>query len=236
MVDSHIIQPERDSSDSSSASRQSLVAWGPEEKSWSQTQVCRQVGNSIVCTQDIWGDAPPNQAFKAIFALQQNLGLMRSTEQIPGQSVYRVSDTEAPPPYYPPGTLSVPGAGLKAEDPYSYHQGGKPGEIARQSGQPGTFDPYSFHPGDRNAPAVPPWIVPPGEPRPMPPGPQRPEDVIKPPATQPKPGDDTPRPAPVPGNPCRPCNPCSPGNGRWYPGKLAGRVLGRVFGGRGRCR
>lgn len=232
-------QPEKEAQTSPGSQ---LAFWGPEETYSSPKVSCKQIGNTIVCTQDIYGGqtAQPQQAFQAIYALQQHMGLAPSNFY-----VQRVSDSE-PPPYYPPGTLTLPGAGVQAEDPYGYHHGSKSSQTPQAGDKAAVpFDPYSFHPGDKNSPVLPlPWLTP-EIPLPQPlPGNPKPEDLVKTPGTQP--GQDLPGPKPTdplrpnPGdrtqtNPCRPCRPCDPGNGRWYPGKIAGRVIGRVFG-RGRCR
>lgn len=200
-----------------------LVSWGPDERTSSPGTVCRQAGNTIVCT-DIYGEAKP--AFRAIFSLQQSMGLVAPFQ------VARASETEAPPPYYPPGTYLSPSPGQPPQfDPYSFHQGPGSSDRATSPGPVGTggFDPYSYHQGDKT-PVVPvPVPRPGGQEIPLPPI-QGPKPGGEPPTTQPQPRPaDQPQPRPY--SPCQPCQPCRP---RWYPGKVAGRVIGRIFG--GRCR
>lgn len=242
MGESQISQPEveRNSYLQDSTARP-LLSWGPEEASRSR-QVCTQVGDTIVCTGDIYGNTSAQPAFRAIYALQESMGL------IPSAQVYRAADTQAAPPYYPSGTYMrpTPGQPPQMEDPYTYYQGGRPGQpqIPADRAGTGNADPFGYHQGDRNPTIVPPYIKPNVNEFPAVPLPPLPD-------TRPQPSVDT-RPQPPrpetrpyqpqpqtynPGQPCQPCQPCHPGgrrNGGWYPGMIAGRVLGRVFG--GRCR
>lgn len=143
-------------------------------------------------------------------------------------------------------------------DAYSFNQGPRIGAINQTA--PGPVDQYSYNQGDRtsgNPGFIPPYIKPNGHEVPQPPiQAPRPVEVPQPPkpgdvTQQPRPGEVPPPPRPMenqqpctprpmenqqpcaPRNyqPCRPCQPCGP---RWYPGKIAVGVLGRVFGGR-RC-
>ena len=246
MMDWQVSQPEaeRVTYSQDQTSSRPMVNWGPDERSWSQNLTCRQVGNQIIC-DDIYGDNRPavarasfslqgNDAFRSIASLQMSMGLL-------GQSqIVRVSDTQAPP-YFPPGTLPYSSLQL---DQYGYNQGPKPGQIGPVV-NPGTgaLDPYSFNQGDRtpvfpvNPGIIPPYIKPGGHDVPLPPiptpvTPPRPIDVPPPPVPQPQPRPDT---NPYQPSPCQPdYNPCYPCHPRWYPGMIAGRVLGRIFG--RRCR
>ena len=224
---------------------QQVIAWDGSEDGWAQgnNKSCRMVGDTLVCDADIYGSSKPQtyaEAFRAIIPLAQELGLL------PQNRVYRVSDNGQPQPFYPPGTYAIP-AGSTAEQPvkpyyadqYSYHQVPDGDFRPMPVGTPGTpaqtsFDPYSFHQNDRTAPAIPAFK--PVADIPLPPvppqdaKPQAPVDNVKP-ANQPNPDR--------PGNPCQPCRPGRIG-GRggcgWYPGKIAGHVVGRIFGGGRRCR
>ena len=243
MGESQISQPEveRYSYHQDSTARP-LVSWVPEEASRSSSQVCVKVGDTIVCTNDIYGSTSAKPAFRAIYSLQESMGL------IPSAQVYRAADTQ-PPPYYPPGTYMSPTAGqpLRYEtDPYTYNQGTRPGQAQTPADRAGTggVDPFSFHQGDKNPSIVPPYLKPNVNEFPAVPLPPLPDQRPNPPVdTRPQPPQPCPETNPYqprpyqPGQPCQPCQPCNPGGrhgGGWYPGKIAGRVLGRVFG--GRCR
>lgn len=224
-----------------------MVNWGADEKGWSQGPVCRQVGNQIVC-DDIYGDNKPTVArvsfspqgtdnIRSFVDLQMSMGLL------PQSQVVRVSDTQVPP-YYSP---NAPQQG----DRYSYNQGPRFGQIG-VTGAPvtGVMDPYSFYQGDKspivpiNPEIIPPYIKTGGQDVPLPPIPHQ-VDTNKPTEVPPPPKPvvvPQPHPTTNPYQTCQtynnnPCHPCHPGGGRhWYPGMIAGRVLGRIFGGRGRCR
>ncbi len=251
-----------------------MVTWGPSEAAWSQNQTCRQVGDTIVCSNAFANNSTNAEAFRAILPLQQSMGL------IAPQQAVRVGDSgpAQAPPYYrssgqPDGYYEPsPSAYAQSFDTYGFNQGTRPGQI----GQPGTaaFDPYAFNQNDDRRPGnpgtIPPYIKPGGHDVPV--APPRPADVPVQPAPQPRRPADVPLP-PMPQQPgdvrnngggcqpqpdirnngggCQPqpryennCQPCQPRNYQscqpsrqqhWYPGKIAGRVLGRVFGGRGGC-
>lgn len=239
MGDRQVSQPEAERSGyQSQDSSRALFTWGPEERA-TGNQTCKQVGNTLVCGGDIYGTAKPSETFRAIIALQQDMGLISQTQAM------RVADNQ-PQPYFPPGVPVRPGVGPQVpSDQYSFNQGdrrpGQPGTVG-QSGQV-PLDPFSFHQGDK-APVVQPprpgnVDVPmpprPGVDVPMPPLPS-PIENPRPPVPQPVPRTDCqPQPQPYqPSYPCQPCQPCRPHHGGWYPGKIAGRVMGRIFG--GRCR
>lgn len=208
------------------------------------------VGNTLVCDSNIYGSQKPetyNEAFRAIVPLAKQLGLLGTD---PTTQLYRVSDTQAPP-YYPAGTYTNIPASVTAEQPvqpyydqYNYHQSPTTPDGSYRpmpAGQPApqNFDPFSYHQNDKTNPGNPgvPRFTPAAD-LPLPPLPPKPGDLKPEPA---KPVVNQPRPDQRPGNPCQPCRPCRPGGGRdggcgWYPGKIAGRVVGRIFGGGRRCR
>lgn len=152
-------------------------------------------------------------------------------------TVARVNYTEAAPAYYTPESKQDVYQGPSSTQPaqsydaYSFHQGtplSRP--IEASAAQP--FDPYSFHQGgDRRTAPVTPQDQ--GDFRDKPVVTQAPKQEVQQPVRTCTPGG-------CPGqchprqnqyNPCRPCN-TGRSCGGWYPGK----VVGRIFGGRGRCR
>lgn len=154
-------------------------------------------------------------------------------------AVARVNYTEAAPAYYTQqAKQDVYQGPAMGSDSYSFHQGAPLSQpIEASAAQP--FDPYSFHQGgDRRYPAT------------QPTNPQDSGDFRdKPkPVTQTQPEVQQPvrtcQPCNTPGgcpgtchprqNQYNPCRPCNTGRqcGGWYPGK----IVGRIFGGRGRCR
>lgn len=162
------------------------------------------------------------------------------------------SDGPQPPSYYPnendpysfhPG---APGGGYRrpSERPPTYYPPGDNRVVVGPSPQPGGRDRYIYHPGSPNdtiptppSPERPPTI-PPGPPSPeynptIPPGPPPDAPIVAPPQPEVRPA-----PSPYDERPCQPCRPqpyrpCQP-RCNWYPGKIAGGVIRRVFG--GRCR
>lgn len=264
MVDVQLFQPERLSDNKDGTSPNPMVHWGPEEKSWAQNPTCRQVGNQIICDNIYGDNKPDasrasfslqggNSSFHAIADLQASMGLFPSTA--------RVSDTQAPP-YFPSGTLPNPNYGNSSFDQFGFNQGPKdqvrPGGTAvGPAWRP--FDPFSFNQGDKtpispiapiNPGIIPPYIKPNGHDVPAPPppkpidvplppipgpvGPPKPIDVPVPPSPAPQPQPDVNPYQPCQPQPYQPCQPCPGGGRRWYPGMIAGRVIGRIFG--GRCR
>ncbi len=244
----------------------SPVHWGPSEQSFASKPpgtVCREVNGVMVCT-NIYAEsnisnfgpasttpvertaARDNIASSAVGGFH-DVALESFPSFVPPQlaaqygertqnNVARVNYTEAAPAYYTPQANQDVYKGPSYEQPqsydaYSFHQGQRPIDAA--VAQP--FDPYSFHQGgDRRV------------------APQQSSDATQattdskpaPVVTQTQPEVQPPvrtcTPGGCPGqchprqgqfNPCRPCNQ-SRQCGGWYPGK----VVGRIFGGRGRCR
>lgn len=243
------VELERNSCHQDSAARP-LLSWGPEEANRSSSQVRVKVGDTIVCTNDIYGSTNSKSAFSAIYSLQESMGL------IPSSQVYRASDTQAAPPYYSPGTYMRPNPAqlpIMETDPYTFYQQTKPGQPQNSADCAGTgaTDQFSYNQGDRTPSIVPPYLKPnvnefPAVPLPPLPD-QRPQPGVDTRPQPPRPTTDqnpyqpAPHPyqtQPQPYSPGQPCQPCNPGGrhhgGGWYPGKIAGRVIGRIFG--GRCR
>lgn len=240
----------------------SQVAWGPSEQSFASKPpgtVCREVNGVMVCT-NIYAEsnitnfrpaatnavertaATENLASSAVGGFR-DVALENFPSFVPPQlaaqygertqnTVARVNYTEAAPAYYTPQANQDVYKGPSYDQPqsndaYSFHQGQRPIDAA--AAQP--FDPYSFHQGGDRRVAQPQQLPTDSKPAPVvvsqtQPEVQQPYRTCTPGGC---PGQCTPRQGQF--NPCRPCNQ-SRQCGGWYPGK----VVGRIFGGRGRCR
>ena len=162
-------------------------------------------------------------------------------------NVARINYQEAAPAYYTPQAQENVYKGpaftqpAQGSDAYGFHQGAAANNRPAEANAAQAYDPYSFHQGREVQPVAPPPVQQDttGDFRDKPAPPVVKQEQAQPEVQQPVrtcntpggcPGQSTPRQNQY--NPCsRPCQQ-SRSAGGWYPGK----VVGRIFGGRGRCR
>ncbi len=206
------------------ASQSAPVDWNRYDNSWSQEHNAnnsrRQVGNSIIIEGDIYKTAAkPSTYGEALDAL---------VNSDKGTKIAAIRSGDAQP-YYSNSAQN--------NDQYSWHQKGRPSENPTAQGNT-RFDAYSYYQNDQNS------SVQPYRPIDMQPHSVPRAELVKD-GNRTRPADGAPRahensrPACEPRQtyPCQPreMHPyqqrnCRPHHGGWYPGKIAGHVIGRVFG------
>lgn len=203
------------------------VDWNKNDNSWSQQHNAgnarRMVGNTIIIEGDIYGNGSKPATYGEAMSAMLN-GDVRT-------NIAAIRPSDAQSYYANPKQVS---------DQYSWHQNGRNDDY-RTAQCNIRFDPYSYYQNDRNS-SVQPYRPIDMQPQSIP----RPEMVKDRSGDHPQ--DNRPhvnQPRPHEASPCQPrqtypCQPaemhpyqqrhCRPHHGGWYPGKVAGHVLGRVFG------